>query len=292
MTVLTTTANNPTMRIQTILILLLTSLSLTGQGIMLAGGAVAEGAEFAPTDIANCVGWFSATDVDGDGIEDEVGESITTWVNKGSNGDNLSVNGNPSLSTLNGHNSIYFDGTGDYYTGSTPSDWTFLHDGTLHTVFVVTNVSAGQPEAVSGIFSTAGASTEIGAGFFWYTNQNILYLVVKGSSNNEVVFVFSGSNTFNTGSTFMFRTEGNVSTTTAADRIEIFKNGTDLNINNTETNLPVTNEPSNNLTVGARAPGDARYLKGYISELIFYNRALTVDEKSQVESYLSTKYGL
>lgn len=35
-----TTANNPTMRIQTILILLLASVSLTGQGIMLAGGAV------------------------------------------------------------------------------------------------------------------------------------------------------------------------------------------------------------------------------------------------------------
>lgn len=280
------------MRIQTILILLLASVSLTGQGIMLAGGAVAETGEFAPTDIANCVGWFSATDVDGDGIEDEVGETITTWVNKGSNGDNLSINGNPSLSTLNGHNSIYFDGVGDYYTGSTSSDWTFLHDGTLHTVFVVTNLSSGQPEAVSGIYNTAGSSAQIGAGFFWYTNSNILYLAVKGSSNNEVVFVFSAGGTFNVGSTFMFRSEGNLSSSTAADRIEIFKNGTDLYINNTETNAPSLSAPSNNLTVGARAPGDARYMKGYISELIFYDRALTSEEKTQVENYLSTKYGL
>jgi len=48
---------------------------------------------------------------------------------------------------------------------------------------------------------------------------------------------------------------------------------------------------SSGLAIG-RGSHSARYFKGYISEIIMYNKALTTEERKSVEKYLSKKWGI
>lgn len=289
------------MRIQTILILLLASVSLTGQGIMLAGGAVAETGEFAPTDISNCFVWLSGSDMDGDDIENEESSGAatpSTWVDKTGNGHNFTKAGNPTISTKNGNNVVDFDGTGDYYVSSEAnSTWTFLHNGTKNTIFLVArpSKSTSYPKDFNMLIdNTSINSANRGISIYIYRPTNrFTYNVQIGVSGTYAVS-WAGVNTWYATDEWKYVTIiSDPSNTTAADRAFVRMDAIEQAITNSQTATPSSSDPGIPLYIGwsGRTSPD-NYLNGYIGEIIIYNRELTSAEITQVENYLSTKYGL
>ena len=289
------------MKLQTISIFLFTTISLTGQGIMLAGGAVAETGEFAPTDISNCFVWLSGSDMDGDDIENEESSGAatpSTWVDKTGNGHNFTKAGNPTISTKNGNNVVDFDGSGDYYVSSeVNSTWTFLHDGTKNTIFLVVRPSKSTtyPKDFNMLIDNTGInSANRGVSIYVYRPTNrFTYNVQIGVSSTYAV-TWAGVNTWYATDEWKYVTIiSDPSNATAADRAYVRMDAIDQSITNSATATPSSSDPNIPLYIGwsGRSSPD-NYLNGYIGEIIIYDRALTMNEITQVENYLSTKYGL
>lgn len=291
------------MKLQTVLIFLLATVSLTGQGIMLAGGAVAEAGGFDANDIPNLEGWYSATDMDGDGVENEETSSLATWIDKSANSRNLTKSGTVVLlqSKINGQNVLEFDGsTSGYYQASTASDWTFLSNGTLTTVFVVFEVGAGTTNTnlLNTIYTTQGfSSIFVGAGFAiddrsaFGRNDAIFYAVNKGIQNNNVVSDIQ-NNIISHNAFHLLTVNSDPSNLIAANRSSYKLDGTSIAGANSSLNASSTSAPQLPLTIGSRSTDTALDLEGYIAEIIIYSRDLTTEERTTVEAYLANKYGL
>lgn len=94
------------MKLQTILIFLLTSVSLTGQGIMLAGGAVAEEPGYQiPSGAIIHLDANNSASYPGTG---------TTWSDLTSNGNDFTVNGSPTFNSTGNYFQLAGTGSGDY----------------------------------------------------------------------------------------------------------------------------------------------------------------------------------
>lgn len=71
----------------------------------------------------------------------------------------------------------------------------------------------------------------------------------------------------------------------------------DITVNNTSIvttssfNNVISGSDSGTFAVGSNGSG-ATFFKGYMAEIIIYSRALSTDERSQVMSYLSRKWGI
>ncbi len=155
------------------------------------------------------------------------------------------------------------------------------------TVFVVFRLSSAKPTSDGSLFGKLASSTK--------TNPN-----VKMSIKSTGVFSYQdnggeyeGSETLNDNSNYIISVVYNKNSTSTSDTntndgIAFFQNGEG------KGKLDTTSEPN----IGADGAlfvgqdGNSSYYKGYIGELIIYDRALKKEERQSVESYLGRKWGI
>lgn len=159
------------------------------------------------------------------------------------------------------------------------------------TIFIVLSLSSGGSSSSSiGVFvkgQSGGGAT------------NPAYAIQINGSNNNINFFVSNSSDTRVGSTStallidsptIFSAIHDSSKTT--NGFTAFRNGTSTGASSTTVTSVAMN--TGNLTIGRQkvTADNSRFFKGRIAEIIFFSRTLTDNERIEIESYLSKKWGI
>ena len=255
-----------------------------GGGDTLDGGG--GDATFSPASLTSLALWLDATSglysaTSGGSLVTANGAAIGRWEDRSTNARHFTqstVNSRPVLASasLNGKNTITFDGTDDFldglYTRSYPAQ----------TLFVVFSVAASKGGV--GIFAESLSGVTDQANYL-AARQNLLQV---GSTANASVTGLSVRDI--TLGTFAIGTFTHTGT-----QIINYLNGT-AGVAAADT-FPAANYEVVRARLGGRINGNGSIvtgsnLAGSIAEVIAYDRLLDTAERQQVESYLGTKWGI
>jgi hypothetical protein len=219
---------------------------------------------WAPDDIAT-VAWFDASDTNTIHTNDVAGR-VSQWDDKSGNSYNL-TNSNPTnqpmtgITSNNGLNTLYFDTTKLYNTGS------FISSQPFSVAVVVSRAVASQKRSPRLISPTSGAGLWIDAAeYSRYWNFGTI-TTSYSPTNNEFLILSGLANGASS---------------------EIRVNGGDADTGDTGTAAF-----SGGLCVGERPDVVFDYysLQGSIGEIIISGEAWDTDTRQKVEGYLAHKWG-
>ena len=216
-------------------------------------------------------------DADGDsaatgtgGANNGFAGTVGTWVDKSSSNYNVTSAGSAmpqyGVDTLNGKNVLKFDGVDDRL-----SNVAATIAGSDYSAFVVYQRTTTSGRA--NVFEIEGPGS-----------RNGLYLN-DGSGPNKYNYYLNGS---------FYNSTVNY-TASAYTLADIVQAGTSGSVNINGTNVITATTGARITTTGVYVGDDSTsgdFLQGDIAELVIYNRALTSDERHDVENYLANKWGL
>ncbi len=233
---------------------------------------VAAQAVFAPTDIASLELWLDASDAAS--ITDTAGE-VSQWNDLSTAGNNVDSAANsdePNTSAINGNDSIFFDGTGDRLRDETPV--VTSPPATFAVVFTPTSVAAGDAFAVrcrlgfTDVFRVGhnGSDIEINEGSGGATTT----MTIAGTlvANETRWLIFRARNSAD-GTSDVLDNQGGSASATLAAAIGTF----------------------DEFNIGANANGNEP-LEGHIHEVLYYNRFLTDQERTDLGDFLDGKWSV
>lgn len=207
-----------------------------------------------PDTISDLEAWYQA-----DSLALSDNDPVSTWTDSSGNGRNVTQAGaaRPTYKTniLNGEPVVRFDGVDDYLSLAQ----SFI-SGNDWTIIAVSKSTSG-----TGVVASNDASGNRGW-VFW-----------RGTTGGNFETNGTGGTVYTTGSGYNI--------VTVRGGIEIYVDG---GINASA----VRSIPSNTATfeIGRRTFGEK--LTGDVAELIIYSKKLSLLERAQVETYLSSKYGI
>ena len=175
------------------------------------------------------------------------------------------------LSSKVGTGNYFFDGSNDYVSFGSASNWKFLHDGTSNTVAFWVKRNGTQASSEPCVIDTQGASaSKKGISFYWTNNSagTLTYLVSDGSGSDTKSVVCGDF------------TDGqwhHVAVTYDGSNITSYKDGTQNAQTSLSGHTPSTADPSYTLHAGRNTRGST-YYKGEIDDIGIYKRALTTTE--------------
>ncbi len=227
-------------------------------------------AAFAPTDIADLELWLDADDAGT--ITDTAGE-VSQWDDKSVEGNDVvqaTAANQGNTDTINGNASIFFDGTGERIRDSSPT--INSPPGTLAVVFTPTSVAAGLGavvrlrNGVEGVFRIRRHGDELEAEEGQSPSQTTMtiadVLAVDETRWAIARFRNSGDGT----SDLLTDEDDSASASVAASIADI-----------------------DDINIAANANGSDDWT-GHIHEVIYYNRFLTDQERTDLGTYLSDKW--
>jgi hypothetical protein len=235
-----------------------------------------------PRQLSNCLLWLDGSDTSTLSLSSNI---VSSWSSKGTSAlvalpQQLSSLPASNFSPLyvagavNGLGAIYFDGSNDYMH---VTSLTALANIPGYTAFIVLSpVYLNALQVYAGLQSTGTNGTY--DFFAYYISLDTLRTGFDGGVNGAL--------------NYTSRNDGQkiiISTVRSAGTANTFVNGYQIQTNgsvNANTDAGI-----NKLGIGANTylSGSQPY-KGYICEIIIYNRALTTTERSQVQNYLSNKW--
>jgi hypothetical protein len=118
-------------------------------------------------------------------------DPIGEWEDDSSNGydfQQATANSRPTLQFVNGVPVARFDGTDDNLANATKANWTFLHDGTDHTIFVLFRTQDANPDALYGIIGNGSASIS-NIGFNLLTLALISTTMIAPAPLGKIIFI-------------------------------------------------------------------------------------------------------
>jgi len=228
-----------------------------------------------PLTISNNVLWLDASD---SSSVIRSGSNVTGWNDKSTSANNATNGGIGTYPTYtqtqNGKNVISFDGASQFLSLTSSK----LPNGTASFSVFLVGRSILSSASVQYIFRW-GVST-IGGSYQLITTKSVSNITLQQDYSGSTA---STDNTNVNGSYFIL---SNVSTTSATAP---HRNGTIFtSLNNYSYNINATGGTS---FIGS-LNGSQFFLNGNIGEIIVYNRALTTNERQQIETYLSNKWNI
>jgi hypothetical protein len=186
-----------------------------------------------------------------------------------------------AVASLNGKNAVQFDGTDDFLQAATESDWIFTHDNTGATIFTVERVD-----------STGGADQ------FFISTQELLATTVGTCQRMRLAsleaVVANGSGTLQ--NNWVNNTAGHFARDVSRWRAWSYGGGA---LTSAISGSTVTNNDTGGQTPSTSAPLRALRLsrstsplKGYIAQVIIYNRVLSAGERAQLAAWAAAIYGV
>lgn len=260
-----------------------------------------------PLGITNntCALWLDGADANTMYNATTGGSLVTTnsavlrWEDKSGNGrhatqSNSSVAPLRFLSGLNNRDVLSFNATRGMTAGAI-GDWNFLHNAEGGSVFMVVKPAiTADPQDFAYLLQTQNnTSTQVGFGLFYddrtagFNRNNYLSsLVFFGTSGQSVSFVeqnnfFTAANTY---ALVSFVVDSGCSSP-VANRLAMYREGTRLGANNTQTNAPSTSNSTTALQIGVASGANS---PGEIAEIIIFRRPLSDVDRVRVENYLAT----
>lgn len=224
------------------------------------------------------------------------GQSVQQWTSKTASAKTLSqaTSGNrPLLQTnvIDGHSVLRFDGTNDLLQASTASDWTFLHNATGHTLFVVWKKRQGNADRYDPLIDTSAASTSNTGYHIGADNrssvprtQQATMIISKSTGGTPSVQLTTGT----------YAAIGDpawhVSCTSGSTIYSFYLDGRAGELNTGTLSSPSASSPTYALTAGGLGSAASLWLDGDIAEIIIYNSTLTTVDRQQVFQYLRDRY--
>ncbi len=245
------------------------------------GGTICTGGQcvpWSPTDLPGLALWLR-----GDLGVSTSGSSVTAWANQGSLGGSFTQAAGPmqpGTATLGANTVVRYDGVDDslQHDGAA-SDWTFLHDGSGATIYLVFRPGSG----VGAAFDTLRNSDGRVGSMLLIANNEALWLVGAGMSP----FVLEPKGPALTGSAHVvvLRMESG-----AAPEYSLRIDGTAI-ASGSFANTPNSGDPYRTLQLGNQVDGGLPY-NGDILEMGALTSNLTMTDVARLESYLTVRYGL
>jgi hypothetical protein len=233
---------------------------------------------FDPTLYGTLVLWLDAADVDGTGTNPSNGTQIISWKDKSGLGKHATKTQSTPVLDSTGVNSkpgIFFSGA------ETPVAFrgALANTGTVSTTFVVATLNAGT-ETNGRLVSLAGDT---------------------GNDDNSSSFVIPFLRDVNRKGVAGFRNNSALSTKAIPEydtpfyATSIFDNTNNTVYVNGTAATSVASTGSFAITkyaIGTQATTNGDMWKGYVSEVLIYNSALSTANRQAVESYLATKWSI
>ena len=219
-------------------------------------------AAFSPTDIATCQLWLEA-----DTLTLADGDTVTSWADKSAQAVPVVQEETEKApvfnsAALNGRSALVFNGESSYFTLS------LENSATEHTFFAVYDQTPTEGssnylfEAQEGRLTLDCAQSSSPFNLRW--NDGSWRVIAPAIAGCQLItWQFSGT----TG--------------------EIWRNGSSLG---TATYTPQSLGGA--ITLGANYQGRSSYFKGNVAAFLYYNRALSLDERQAVETYLNGRYAI
>jgi len=258
--------------------------------------ASSKASAFNPLSIANCKLWLDASDTATISLS---GNDVTQWNDKSGNSKNVTQSTSarrPSsgINTINSKNVVTFGGD-DLLQAATASDWAFLHNSGGSTVFAV-SISDNTAAAEFPIFATSTGSSQVGCGLrISYDTPPAPFtigpFVSTGGGSGTLVSLISGG-TITAGTAFYTSGIWDNSNGTNANRSLWRQNGGTQFGANTQDDAPVGTDPANALIIGCNNTAGTTGYTGKIAEILLYSGVLTGTDITNVNSYLSAKWGI
>jgi hypothetical protein len=222
--------------------------------------------------------WLDAADTS---TITESSGSVSQWASKAggynavqSTGANQPTTGS---ATINGRNVIVFDGSTDSLS---VANFDLTPGGQKFSVAIVATAASGGDRIF--IEQTTNFNNNLGAFVLARTSTNVVELGKRGAS----FATFATSGTLTTAAkAFVGTHDGTLSTNETSGWLNGDGSGTRANGNTNSNNLNAT------LFIGARA-GTSLYLNGQIAEIVVTTYVLTTQQRTDLESYFTTKWGL
>ena len=228
---------------------------MLGLGNSITHGSVTE--EFLPTQISNLKLW----------LQNDVGVTAARW-------DDSSGNSNHAEQSTSGNQATVSDGGLEFDASDDHYDITdiVISDQEALIVFAVIELDNVGNDTILGIDDTDG--------FVQVQNAKTIRVKIDGTTTQTTFGVNQFTN--NTKHVLAVQREAG-----ATGNVNIFKNGSLLTPNTQRADSgPITFK-----TIGSRE--DDHYFDGHILELLVYDTAdLTTDEISNVNNYLTSKFGI
>jgi hypothetical protein len=260
-------------------------------------GIIASGisGNLTPTSpVAGYTAWYDASDTATITLS---GSDVTQWNDKSANGYNLAQPSSgfrpqSGTRTINSLNVIDYNSNTDTLVASTAANWTFLHNSTGSTMFMMLSVDA-QPVGDPFVFlRTSGGSTNSN-GYVGNVNTSNQWLhAVSASGVGNLLVNTATTLALTTSTATIITVKSDPSNATAANRSYIYKNSSSPNQNNTTTGTPSESAPTQPLRVGDYEEAGTLGINGVIGEIIFYNSKLSDGDIALNVSYLSNKWGI
>jgi hypothetical protein len=243
----------------------------------------------APFKKKNLWGWYDANS--GTYYDDSNG--MIAWYDKSGNGNTMwTFNGGPlntdSVADFNNYPAVAFDGTDDFcYTADGHSIISSEGDAAAWTVFVVfKNNGSGPYDIITGFEDDTNdrrGAIQFGAGVC-----NAGRVWAGPATSTPYKDAISITNCTSGGWLFTGRASG---TTTSGNML--IQNGTDKFDGHLNSTYNTGGADSNNLCIANRYKDTHTFtISAYIAEVIWFDAALSSDDRAPVATYLNNKYGL
>lgn len=243
--------------------------------------------EFSPSNISNLDLWLDSAD--SSTITKDVSDLVSQWDDKSGTGKNATATTTQRPTDTGG--GLDFDGTNNYMQSGATTDWAFLHDGAGSTIFIACETDLANPDNQQTMIATFSVGGNPGIIFHLDdrsgSGANDNYRMLCYNAGGAILAQYAGNGTApqqtNNILSQRFGVEG------GATNDSFLYNGTSQNSAVDVSNTPLATDPIFPLFIGSQ-PNTLNKFDGLIKEVIIYKRKLTIDEHTQVVSYLSNKW--
>jgi hypothetical protein len=233
------------------------------------------GETFDPTLYGTLMLWLDAADVTGTGTNPSNGTAITSWKDKSGLAKHATNVGSPVLSStgVNGKPGILLNGSSMGFRGA------LANTGTVSTIFVVATLNTGT-NTNGRLVSLARAS---GADY----NQTDTIVPLMRDLNGQGLRTDYNDTIKSQVSVPAYDTPFYATAIVDGTNNIDYVNG----VAGTTAELSATFAIAK-YAIGTQPNGDGDYWKGYVSEVLIYNSALSTTNRQIVETYLATKWSI
>ena len=243
-----------------------------------------------PLRIAGMAAWFD-TRVDARDFTFSAGSSVSSWKSRtgslGAVSFDQATPGNQatratSVATFNNLPALLFDGVDDRYVANSTAPWAILHSGAGASWFGVYRMDS-TGGASQQLLLSANAIGEIGV-FQQYSATTGVHRVANGSGSAWVNNWTSPAG-HGTRDTTKWQAWSH-----AAGTQSMYSSG--LTSTNADGAAPSTSNPTRALIVGSGTVATNSPFKGYIAQLLFFSRVLSVGDIAALTSWAKAIYGV
>lgn len=189
-----------------------------------------------------------------------------------------------SVAVLGGKNAVQFDGVDDFMDTATAADWTFLHNNTGATIFLVERADSTGLTTQTVYMTCPGTTAQMG-------------VVCSLAATAVALRVCNGSGTYqnnwsNSNAAHYARDVSRWRSCSYGAGVQTsVVSGSTLTNADTVGQVPAVGAPLNALRLG-RAAGATSSLKGYVAQIIIFKRVLTAPEIASLAAWAAAQYGV